>query len=45
MKENSMKVLGCIPPFIPVTDDVTDDDKCPLYYMIDDEEQVTTKHM
>ena len=42
MKKKFMEVLGCIPPFIPVTDDVTDDDKCPLYHLIDDEEQVKT---
>ncbi len=39
MKENFMKLMGCIPPIIPVTDD-DEDKKCPLYHLINDKDQV-----
>ena len=42
MKENFMKVLGCIHPIIPVAEDVNNDKKCPLYHLIDDKDQVRT---
>ncbi len=44
MKENFMKLMGCIPPIIPVTDE-DEDTRCPLYHLIDDKDQVRALHM
>ena len=45
MKEKFMDVLGCIPPVIPVTDVGPNQKKCPLYYLIEDEDKVRTQHI